>query len=217
MACCACAAPTQEGQIFKWTISTPTEIGSPCVGNGTRAICQFYHGLRGGEGVGNYTFETQNGVYHGRVQGDFVKVQMTEVYDRGAVDIGDLIPEAKFSYYINTGVPHCVYEVEGLSQYDVEGQGKRVRRDERFPQGVNCNFFERLGERIHIRTFERGVEGETLACGTGVLAVALSLHQRGERQSVYECQVQGGEISIEVESPEKVERVYLCGKVDRVF
>ena len=136
---------------------------------------------------------------------------MTEISDGGTIPIGDLVA-AKFSYYINTGVPHCVYEVEDLANYDVASKGKRVRDDERFQRGANCNFFQLMGPWVHIRTFERGVEGETMACGTGVMAVALSLYERGDRRESYRCHTLGGEISVEVESPG---RVYLCGEVEK--
>ena len=182
-------------------------------GNGARALSYDYHQRVGGEGQGSYTFATQNAVYFSKVQGDIVKVQMTELSDQGSIDISDLV-EATLSYYINTGVPHCVYEVEHLDDFDVAGQGKKVRHDSRFQQGTNCDFFERIGRKIHIRTFERGVEAETLACGTGVVAVALSLYFSGDQRKVYECHTPGGEVWVEVESPECIS---LCGKVEKIF
>jgi diaminopimelate epimerase len=79
------------------------------------------------------------------------------------------------AHFINTGVPHVVVSVDELETMDVRGLGSAIRRHELFaPKGANANFVEQRGERqIAVRTYERGVEDETLACGTGVVASAL--------------------------------------------
>lgn len=81
--------------------------------------------------------------------------------------------------FLDTGSPHYVLEVQGLADYDVVGQGRRWRqRTDLFPQGANIDFVERHADgRLDMRTYERGVEDETLACGTGVTAVALVMGQ----------------------------------------
>ncbi|MCY4643153.1 MAG: diaminopimelate epimerase [Bacteriovoracales bacterium] len=181
-------------------------------GNGARAI-SFFHHEKNRNAKENYVFETKEGTYFSTVCDDFVKVRMTEIGDEGSIDVSDLV-KAKLSTYINIGVPHCVYEVENLESYDVAGEGKRVRHDERFPRGTNCNFFEKKGDHISIRTFERGVEEETLACGTGTVACALALYLAGDRQKTYRFRAPGGELCVEVKSREEV---YLCGKVEKIF
>ena len=88
------------------------------------------------------------------------------------------------------------------------------------PMGSIVTFFEPRGDVIFIRTFERGVEGETLACGTGVVAVVLSLYQKGDQREVYPCQTRGGEILVEVEDldlDQGMGRVFLCGKVEKIY
>ena len=77
--------------------------------------------------------------------------------------------------YIDTGVPHVVIFVDGLAKIDVDSIGRIIRHHERFkPRGTNVNFVEQRGHNlIEVRTFERGVEGETLACGTGSVAVGI--------------------------------------------
>ena len=202
----------QKGHDFRMQYFNADGNETEMCGNGARAISYFHHKENGGEKK-NYTFETQNGIYFSQVQDNFVKVQMTEVFDAGSITVDDLV-DAKWGHYINTGVPHCVYEVKCLDHYDVSGMGRTVRHDKRFEKGVNCSFFEKINHQIHIRTFERGVEEETLACGTGVMAVALSLYLNGDRRDIYECYTPGGEISIEVES---LDKVYLGGKVEKVF
>jgi diaminopimelate epimerase len=78
-------------------------------------------------------------------------------------------------HYINTGVPHVVIQVSRIDVVDVRSKGKKIRQHQMFsPKGVNVNFLEKRGpKQIAIRTYERGVEDETLACGTGVVASAL--------------------------------------------
>ena len=205
--------PKKEGAHFGMQYFNADGHEVEMCGNGACALSFFYHELMGGEGVGDYTFETQNGTYWSQVRGDRVKLQMMEISQAGAIEIGDLV-DAKFSYYINTGVPHCVYEVENLADCPVGSWGSKVRWDQRFEQGANCNFFQQIGDYLHIRTFERGVEAETLACGTGVVAVALALYLRGDRREVYHCRVSGGEVMVQVESPHKV---FFCGKVEKIF
>jgi diaminopimelate epimerase len=79
------------------------------------------------------------------------------------------------AHFVNSGVPHVVVPVEDLENVDVRGIGSVVRNHELFaPKGANVNFLKRRGDQqISIRTYERGVENETLACGTGVVASAL--------------------------------------------
>src|SRR4029077_19271030 len=79
------------------------------------------------------------------------------------------------AHFVNSGVPHVVVPVDDLEKVDVFGLGSAIRRHELFaPNGANANFLKERGERqIAIRTYERGVESETLACGTGVVASAL--------------------------------------------
>ena len=204
--------PQRPGQDFRMHYCNADGSAVEMCGNGVRAISYFYHQLEGGQG--DYTLETQNSVYSAQVCEDFVQVQMSEVREPGAIEVGDLVPGAKSSYYINTGVPHCVYQVSGLADFDVAGQGKRVRDDSRFQRGTNCNFFELVGEQVHIRTFERGVEGETLACGTGAVAVALSLYLQGERREHYQICTLGGPLTVQVRSPQQI---YLGGRVKRTF
>lgn len=79
--------------------------------------------------------------------------------------------------FVEVGCPHYVQRVADVSSYAVEAEGKKIRHDtQRFPQGVNVNFWQVAGERLRLRSYERGVEAETLSCGTGVVAAALSCH-----------------------------------------
>src|SRR5205814_422002 len=115
------------------------------------------------------------GVISAELAGDLVILQMTEPTDLRlsiSVRIG---AEKRIVHFINSGVPHVVVPVAQIGDVDVLREGSTIRHHEIFsPKGANVNFIEKRGpDKIAIRTYERGVEDETLACGTGVVASAL--------------------------------------------
>jgi diaminopimelate epimerase len=186
-------------------------------GNGARAITHFVHYVIKMKQTNDYSFETQNGIYHSRVGEDGkIFLDMTELYDEEAVEIQDLFPEAKSFYYANTGVPHCVFEVQDVVDFDLLGRSPKMRYDERFTEGVNINVFEVLNPgELKMRTYERGVEAETLACGTGTIAVALAYQKKyGDLKNVLIHSL-GGELNVVLDN-EKKKREY-SGDVELVF
>lgn len=98
--------------------------------------------------------------------------------------------------FVNTGVPHTVVFVEGLECLDVDGLGRAIRWNDKFaPKGTNVNFVEVYGkDSIRVRTFERGVEGETLACGTGSTASAIIFSLKNKSGGSVKVRTQSGEI-----------------------
>jgi diaminopimelate epimerase len=142
-------------------------------GNGARCFARFAHKMA--EAKHNISFETPAGVISAELGGDLVTLQMTEPTDlRRSVPLQ--IGEAKrLVHFINSGVPHVVVFVPQISEVDVPREGSAIRHHEAFsPKGANVNFIEKRGaDKISVRTYERGVEDETLACGTGVVASAL--------------------------------------------
>ena len=106
-----------------------------------------------------------------------------------------------FLNYMNTGVPHVVLEVSGdLETIDVEKIGKKIRNHSTFqPKGTNVNFLKRLSSsRIQIRTYERGVEAETLSCGTGSVASALTIFEDGsQRKQRLLVETRGGTLEVQ--------------------
>ena len=142
-------------------------------GNGARCFARYASRVAGPRE--ELSFETPAGVIGARLQGDLVRLEMSEPKD---LRLGITIswPEGEMAaHFINSGVPHVVVPVNDLEKIDVRGLGSAIRRNDLFaPRGANVNFLEERGERqISIRTYERGVEDETLACGTGVVASAL--------------------------------------------
>jgi len=120
----------------------------------------------------------------------------------------------------DTGVPHAVFFVPDVEAVDIVGIAPQIRFNPVFPKGVNVNFVEKTGDNcFKIRTYERGVDGETLACGTGitasgVLAVYTELAQTGVE---LEFQARGGTVYVRVESEEGGDRLFMTGHAVFVF
>jgi diaminopimelate epimerase len=97
--------------------------------------------------------------------------------------------------FINTGVPHVVVQVKDIASHPVTEQGRFIRYHVLFsPEGTNANFMRHIGQdQLEIRTYERGVEDETLACGTGAIACALVASIRGMVSSPVKVRTRGGE------------------------
>ena len=142
-------------------------------GNGARCFARFANKV-GGQKT-RISFETPAGVISAELKGELVTLQMTRPTDlRLNVEL-PLADDKKRIHFINSGVPHVVIPVAKIDDADVRGDGAAIRHHQMFsPNGTNVNFIEKRGpNEIAIRTYERGVEDETLACGTGIVASAL--------------------------------------------
>ena len=142
-------------------------------GNGARCFARFANKVA--DAQRKISFETPAGVITAELRGDLVTLQMPDPTDLRlniSLRVGD---KNKSVHFINSGVPHVVIPVERIDDVDVRGEGTAIRHHQMFsPKGANVNFIEKRGaKQITIRTYERGVEDETLACGTGVVAGAL--------------------------------------------
>ncbi len=158
---------------FKWRFFNSDGSEAEMCGNGSRCAARFAH-LRK-IAPKKMAFETLAGLIHAEVKKDTVKVQLTDAVGlRLHIDV-PLARGVRTGHFINTGVPHVVYLSNDLDVEDVQGDGSATRHHEQFqPAGTNVNFIKIDGpHRLRIRTYERGVEGETLACGTGAVAGAL--------------------------------------------
>lgn len=185
-------------------------------GNGARAITAFAHETLALK-KDTYQFETMNGEYECSLDPVYgYRLRMTELYDVEKFELGRLGIQCRHSMYLNTGVPHCVFEVADLLKFPVNEKGKSVRYDSMFPKGSNANFFEVVGpQHLRVRTYERGVENETLSCGTGVTATAIAAAKIYGWQDEVVIDTLGGRLAVMFNSD--FSRVYLCGKVEKVF
>ena len=143
-----------------------------------------------------------------------MKLQMTR--PRGlAVDRLLTLAGKKFSYsFLDTGVPHAVLFVPDVSRVDVAGVGRGIRRHKAFaPRGTNVNFVQPVDDALLVRTYERGVEGETLACGTGAVASAILAGVRGLATPPVTVRTSGGETLVIHFDPGRVDfgEVFLEG------
>jgi diaminopimelate epimerase len=151
-------------------------------GNGARCTALYYvrvqPACRQGRGSGfrgQLKIETMAGIIEGKVSGNNVKIKLTDPKEyQSGVPIRINEREIKI-HSINTGVPHAVIFAEGIEEFDVSAIGRQVRYYDYFaPAGTNVNFVEIVNnDTIRARTYERGVEDETLACGTGAVASAI--------------------------------------------
>ncbi|HNX80659.1 MAG TPA: diaminopimelate epimerase [Candidatus Omnitrophota bacterium] len=144
-------------------------------GNGARCAVLYAHNRLALKNKKNIRLETRAGIIDSEVHKDSVKVKLTDPH-KLKLDIPLVVNGRKLRVnFINTGVPHVVVFTEGLGSIGVVAIGRAIRNHPYFaPRGTNVNFIEVLGKNsIAVRTYERGVEDETLACGTGSTASAL--------------------------------------------
>jgi diaminopimelate epimerase len=142
-------------------------------GNGARCFARFANKIA--NAPPKVSFQTPAGLIRGELQGELVTLQMSEPKDF-SLSRELAVPGGKeFVHFINSGVPHVVVPVAKAEDVDVRKRGAALRYHKEFsPAGANVNFIEkRAANKILVRTYERGVEDETLACGTGVVASAL--------------------------------------------
>jgi diaminopimelate epimerase len=142
-------------------------------GNGARCFARFANKVAGGHE--RISFETPAGLIAAELAGDLVTLQMTEPTDLRLNVKLSVADNDKTVHFVNSGVPHVVIPVSRIEDVDVRREGSVLRHHKMFsPNGANVNFIEKRGPKeLAVRTYERGVEDETLACGTGVVASAL--------------------------------------------
>ena len=178
---------------FKMRIINSDGSEAEACGNGFRCIALYareYHRY-----PASFQFESLSGIIRADVNKSQVRVQLVKPSEYRESDIHVMGHRLHYSF-INTGVPHTVIFVEGLGTIDVQNLGKAIRYHKDFsPKGTNVNFVEVKGPaEIHVRTYERGVEAETLACGTGSTASAVISAISGYTKSPVKVKTSGGEI-----------------------
>ena len=188
-------------------------------GNGARCFARFANKVAGAQR--KISFETPAGVISAELVGDLVTLQMTEPTD---LQLNIKLPganENKTVHFINSGVPHVVIPVLQIDDVDVRQNGSAIRSHKMFsPRGANVNFIEKRGpKKIAARTYERGVEDETLACGTGIVASALIFAAIEKVNGPISVTARGGdELQVGFEkSDNQFHNVTLTGPAEFVF
>lgn len=212
--------PCQSGKAdWAWEFyNSDGSTGEMC-GNGARCFGRFVRAKTGADR--DFTFETEAGVITARFQGDLVTVNLTAPQGLRLNESLLLSSGTQTIHSLNTGVPHAVLFVPDSDKAMVLQLGPEIRRHPHFaPKGTNVNFVQVLGlNHIRVRTFERGVEGETLACGTGVTASALiSSRVHGFKSPVKVQVLAGDELQVTfVERDGQFGSVQLTGPAEFVF
>ena len=208
---------------FKWRFFNSDGSEAEMCGNGARCAIRFAY-LTGIVGKTQMAFRTLAGIIRGEIFNSTIKVQMPSPH---GLETGFCLEAAGRSFNldsINTGVPHAVCllsDERELSQADVQGWGRELRFHRRFqPAGSNINFaWIEDNRHMAVRTYERGVEGETLACGTGVTASVLTAASGGRVASPVGVKTRGGEsLTIHFQwDGERFEEVYMEGEARVVY
>lgn len=207
---------------FRMEFFNPDGSSGMMCGNGGRCIVAFADdlGIRPGSGIDAFVFEAADGMHSAEIlsrEGTLSTVRLR------MIDVTEYHRELG-GWFIDTGTRHLVLFVPDVGDVDVETAGREYRWNPIFaPDGVNVNFVSRSGgdRAIHVRTFEKGVEAETLACGTGITASAVASYLESGRNACdpvrYEVQARRDRLSVEfVPGDDRFQDVFLTGPALRV-
>lgn len=216
-----CVEPGTQGADFRMRYYNADGGEAEMCGNGARCFGRFVNHLHQGS-LKTVRFETLAGLIEAELIGDEVRLQMSQPQ---ALNLGQELSvrgRPLTVHSLNTGVPHAVVQVEDLAAVAVREDGSALRHHEAFaPKGSNANFMAVRGpSHIAIRTYERGVEDETLACGTGMVASALIHHELSGDPGPIAVSVAGGDtlrVGFEKVGPADYRQVTLLGPADITF
>jgi diaminopimelate epimerase len=217
---------------FRWQFFNADGSEAEMCGNGARCAARF--AFSRGIAQARMQFETIAGLIEAQMVGVNVKIRLTPPSDIVLGRTIEIDGVAREFHSINTGVPHTVHFVEDNTATPVQKWGRLIRHHKLFePAGTNVNFVQMPDRELHVRTYERGVEDETLACGTGAVASALIAALHGHVTSPVKVRTTGGaELIIHfilldlAESPEssdarrheqRIAEVYLEGPASLVY
>lgn len=202
--------PEFDGDDFKMVYFNSDGKQSSMCGNGGRCLVAFarYLGIIENEA----RFTAIDGPHKATIQDELVSLQMQDVKE---------FKKSGNALFLDTGSPHHVIFTKNLEHLDVKGEGAAVRYSEEYGEaGTNVNFVEKLNEETYrVRTYERGVEDETLSCGTGVTAVAIAANasERAFTDKI-KLQTSGGELSVSFKKDgDAYSDVWLTGPARQVF
>lgn len=181
---------------------------STMCGNGGRCLVAFAKHL--GIIDTKTSFNAVDGLHTAHIENDLVSLQMSNVTE---------VKKKPNSFFLDTGSPHHVQLVADLKDFDVEKEGAKLRYGIYGASGSNINFVEQqTKDTFSVRTYERGVENETLSCGTGVTAVAIAMHSAGiTNQNTITIQTKGGDLSVRFKNGLGYSDIHLTGPAVLVF
>lgn len=192
---------------FKMIYYNPDGSESLC-GNGSRCAIAFANNL--GIIKNSTSFETTDGEHDAFIEKGIIHFHLHDV---------SKVNKINDDWFINTGSPHHIALEKDLASVDILEKGRKIRYSQEYaPNGTNVNFVEKAKDGIKVRTYERGVEGETLSCGTGVTACAIASSFMGYESPV-DIFALGGDLSVSFDkvNDNKFENIYLAGPAKKVF
>lgn len=199
-----------ENYDFKMVYFNADGRQSTMCGNGGRCIVHFAWSL--GVCGQETSFEAIDGLHKGKIlDKDSVSIQMS--------DVQNITIEPDQTYVLNTGSPHYVKLVENLPE-NIKTSGAEIRYSEEYKQeGINVNFVKINENGIEVGTYERGVEDETLSCGTGVTAAAIATYlDKKSNNNHVNIQTKGGQLSVSFEQAgDTFKNIWLTGPATKVF
>lgn len=198
------------GYDFKMVYYNSDGRESSMCGNGGRCIVRFAEHLKIVKS--ECRFLAVDGEHYAKISDKKIELQMIDVKSWSSVEN---------NFEINTGSPHYITWVNDLEQIDVYNSGRAIRYNEHYKnEGINVNFVEESANAINVRTYERGVEDETLSCGTGVTACAMAFaikHHLVGQQKI-NIQTPGGSLEVSFKKDNNgFEHVFLIGPAEKVF
>lgn len=210
------AAPEDSPAAYRWHFYNADGSRGEMCGNASR--CVAWLAVELGLAGSQHCFLADAGLISALVDytARWAKVELTKPLD---LRLNISLPTSQGvlqAHFVNTGVPHAVLLMDDNSQVDVNGLGREIRNHQAFaPKGTNVNFISLPGpDLISMRTYERGVEAETLACGTGAAAAQVICRHLGLTQDKVKVKTTGGEI-LQIELCDTA--VFLAGQVTRVY
>ena len=204
----------KEGYDFEMTYYNANGLEGSMCGNGGRCLTQFAYDI--GLNKKHFTFIAIDGPHEATINEDgWVYLKMSDV---NAVE-KNIDGDTPF-FVLNTGSPHYIEMVDSINSVDVFGLGQMIRFNDRFKsEGINVNFVQQQDDKIFVRTYERGVENETLSCGTGVTAAALisGIEKLGEQ--TIQIETLGGKLAVRFNNKgdQVFENIWLMGPGTFVF
>ena len=215
-------SPSEKADFRMEFFNSDGSAGEMC-GNGARCICRY--GYETGLSGAAQTVETASGMVTGqRIDKRMYKIRLTDptvVRTDYRIDFDGVSCECGYVELGTPGLPHAVIHMPGLRETDPRqlfDAARRLRWHSAFPKGANVNFYEMTGENsVFERTFERGVENFTYACGTGTASVALILTLKGlSSGSGFTADMMGGRLTVDVERDGERTALYLTGPTNIV-